>query len=134
MDTTRKLGPIGRLGRYAASHRRRVFIAWALIAVGLGLLAPRVETALSGAGWEASGSESVRARDQLQREFGGAGAYALQVAVHSSGPRASAPRLQRAVAGVERVLAADPAVGAVVPPRPGASISADGRTAIVVGA
>ena len=31
------------------------------------------------------------------------------------------------------MLAADPAVGAVVPPRPGASISADGRTAIVVG-
>ena len=39
---TRKLGPIGRLGRYAATHRRGVFVAWALIAVGLGLLAPRV--------------------------------------------------------------------------------------------
>ena len=100
---------------------------------GLGLLAPRVETALSGAGWEASGSESVRTRDQLQREFGGAGSYALQVAVHSSGAGASAPRLRRTVARVERVLAADPAVGAVIPPRPGASISADGRTAIVVG-
>ena len=133
MDTARKLGPIGRLGRYAATHRRGVFLAWALIAVGLGLLAPRVETALSGAGWEAGGSESVRARDQLQREFGGAGSYALQVAVHSSGAGASAPRLQRTVAAVERVLAADPAVGAVIPPHPGASISADGRTAIVLG-
>src|SRR5215510_8567568 len=108
MDTTRKLGPIGRLGRYAASHRRRVFIAWALIAVGLGLLAPRVETALSGAGWEASGSESVRTRDQLQREFGGAGSYALQVAVHPSGAGASAARMQRTVSRVERVLAAAP--------------------------
>ncbi len=133
MDTARKPGPIGRLGRYAATHRGRVFCAWALIAVGLGLLAPRVETALSGAGWEASGSESVRARDQLQREFGGAGSYALQVAVRSSGAGGSAPRFQRTVAGVERVLAADPAVGTVVPPHPGASISADGLTAIVVG-
>jgi putative drug exporter of the RND superfamily len=101
--------------------------------VGLGLLAPRVETALSGAGWESSGSESVRTRDQLQRELGGAGSYALQVAVHSSGAGASAPRLQRTVAGVGRVLAADPAVGAVIPPHPGATISADGLTAIVVG-
>ena len=134
MDTARKLGPIGRLGRYAATHRRRVLFAWVLIAVGLGLLAPRVETALSGAGWEAGGSESVRVRDQLQREFGGAGPYALQVVVHSSETSASAPPFQRTVAGVERVLAADPAVGAVIPPRSGASISADGRTAIVVGA
>jgi RND superfamily putative drug exporter len=132
MDTARRLGPIGRLGRFAATHRRNVFIAWALIAVGLGVLAPRVETALSGAGWEASGSESVRVREQLQREFGGTGSYALQVAVHSS-PTSTEAERRRTVAAVERVLASDPAVGAVVPPRPGASVSADGRTAIVVG-
>ncbi len=132
MDTSKDLGSIGRLGAFAATHRRGVFIAWALIAVGLGLLAPRVETALSGAGWEASGSESVRVREQLQREFGGAGSYALQVAIHSS-RMSTAAELGRTVAGVERALAADPAVAAVVPPRAGASISADGRTAIVVG-
>jgi RND superfamily putative drug exporter len=133
MDSAQRLGPIGRLGRYTSTHRRGVFLVWALIAVGLGLLAPRVETALSGAGWEASGSESVQVRNQLQREFGGAGSYALQVAVHSAGPGASAPGLRRTVARVERVLAADAAVGAVVPPRPGATISADGLTAIVIG-
>ncbi len=65
------LGPIGRLGRLAAEHRGRVFVAWALIAVGLGILAPRVETALSGAGWQANGSESVQAREQIDRNFAG---------------------------------------------------------------
>ncbi|HEX5928097.1 MAG TPA: MMPL family transporter [Solirubrobacterales bacterium] len=134
MDTARRRGAIGRLGHYAATHRRRIFFAWALIAVGLGLLAPRVETALSGAGWEAGGSESVRVRDQLQREFAGAGSYALQVAVRSSGPGAGEARLRPTVAVVERLLAADPAIGNVVPPRPGTSISADGSTAIVTGA
>jgi putative drug exporter of the RND superfamily len=133
MDAARKLGPIGRLGRYAATHGRQVFCAWALIAVGLGLLAPRVETALSGAGWEANGSESVQTRDQIQREFGSTGSYALQVAVHSSRAGASPPQFRRTVGGVERVLAADPAVGTVTPPRPGASISADGLTVVVVG-
>lgn len=53
------LGPIGRLGRYTATHVRQVVIAWVLIAVVLGAFAPRVETALSGAGWEATGSQSV---------------------------------------------------------------------------
>ena len=57
------LGPIGRLGRWSATHVRIVVVAWAVVVVGLGVLAPRVETALSGAGWEDSGSQSVQARD-----------------------------------------------------------------------
>src|SRR5665811_117141 len=120
------VSPIGRLGRFAATHRRRVFIAWAVIAVGLGVLAPRVETALSGAGWQANGSESVKVREQLDANFDGAGAYALQVAVHSQELTVADPAFRRTVARVERVLAADSAVGGVMPPRPGASISRDG--------
>ena len=92
------LGPIGRLGRLAAEHRGRVFVAWALIAVALGVLAPRVETALSGAGWQASGSESVEAREQIDRNFAGAGAYALQVAVHSQDHAATAPEFRQTMA------------------------------------
>ena len=127
------LGPIGRLGRFAATHRRAVFVSWAVIAVGLGVLAPRVETALSGAGWQANGSESVKVREQLDANFGGAGAYALQVAVHSQELTAADPAFRRSLARVERVLAADPAVGTVLAPRPGASISSDRHTAIVAG-
>ena len=63
------LGPIGRLGRFAATHRRGVFVAWVVIAVGLGFLAPRVETALSGAGWQANGSDSVKVREQLDTQL-----------------------------------------------------------------
>ncbi|HMI81585.1 MAG TPA: MMPL family transporter, partial [Solirubrobacterales bacterium] len=125
------LGPIGRLGRFAATHRAAVFITWALLAVGLGFLAPRAETALSGAGWEALGSESVEARKQVNASFGGAGAYGLQVAVHSQRLTAADPRFRRTVAEVERVLASDSAVGRVVPPQAGVSISRDGRTAVV---
>jgi RND superfamily putative drug exporter len=125
------LGPIGRLGHLAAKHHGRVFIAWALIAVGLGILAPRVETALSGAGWQSDGSESVQARQQIDRNFGGAGGYALQVAVHSRDLEATAPGFRRTVARAERMLRRDPAVGPVSPPRPGVSISPDGHTAVI---
>jgi putative drug exporter of the RND superfamily len=122
-------GPIGRLGRLAATHRGTVFAIWALLAVGLGFLAPRVETALSGAGWEDTGSESVAVRHQIDSAFGGA--YGLQVAVHSRRQTVSGPAFRDSLAAVERTLAADSAVGRVVPPRPGVSISRDGHTAVV---
>ncbi len=128
-----RLGPIGRLGRYAATHRGAVFLTWAVVAVALGFLAPRVETALSGAGWQANGSESVEVRERIDRSFGGAGSYALQVVVHSESLAADSPAFRRTVARTERLLAADPAVGSVVPPRPGASLARDRHTAIVVG-
>ena len=64
------LGPIGRLGRWAATHFRVGLVALGvLIAVGLGVLAPRVEHALSGAGWQANGSESVEARELIDAEL-----------------------------------------------------------------
>ncbi len=37
---TPQFGPIGRLGRYTATHFRVVAIAWALVAVVLGVLRP----------------------------------------------------------------------------------------------
>ena len=50
------VGPIGRLGGWAADHVRVVSIAWAVVAIALAVFAPKVETALSGAGWQANGS------------------------------------------------------------------------------
>ncbi|MGB0099786.1 MAG: MMPL family transporter, partial [Nocardioides sp.] len=56
-------GPLGRLGLWVTSHGKLVAIVWALLIVGLGLFAPQVEKNLSGAGWQANGSESVAARE-----------------------------------------------------------------------
>ncbi len=125
------VGPLGRLGRYTATHFRAVLAAWLIVAVGLGLLAPRVENALSGAGWEATGSQSVQARDSIARNFGGLSSYGLMVVVHSSTASAGDPAFRERLAAVERLLRSDAAVSGVVAPRPGLSISRDGRTAIV---
>src|SRR3954471_3222313 len=78
-----RVGPLGRLGRWTATHVRVVVAASALIAVGLGCLAPRAEHALSGAGWEATGSESVQARRSIDAHFDGLGTYGQVVVVHS---------------------------------------------------
>ena len=124
-------GPIGRLGRWSATHVRWVVIAWVVLAVGLGALAPRAETALSGAGWEDSGSESVQARELIQRNFAGDASSGLMVVVHSPALTTDDPAFAAAVVRAERLLRADPAVASVTAPRPGASISRDGHTAVV---
>jgi RND superfamily putative drug exporter len=127
----RRYGPIGRLGGWMATHVRVVAIAWVVLAVGLGVLAPRVEHALSGAGWEATGSEAVAARQAIDRNFQGLSSSALMVVVHSQDTTVRDPSFARAIAAAERTLRSDPRVRDVVAPRPGMSISRDGHTAIV---
>jgi putative drug exporter of the RND superfamily len=125
------VGPIGRLGRYTATHFRVVLVGWVLLALILGFFAPRVETALSGAGWETTGSQSVQARQLINRDFRGLSSYGLMTVLYSPTRTVSDPAYQRAIAAVERTLQANPAVRSVVPPSPGVSISRDGHTAIV---
>lgn len=127
------LGPIGRLGRWSARNARWVFIAWAVVVVGLGIFAPRVETALSGAGWQDSGSQSVQARNLIQANFAGNSSSALMVVVHSPALTAGSPAFERAIRRSEAVLRRDPRIASVTPPTAGITISADGHTAVVMG-
>jgi RND superfamily putative drug exporter len=125
------VGPVGRLGAWTAGHFRVVLVAWIAAAVGLGVLAPRVETALSGAGWEATGSQSVQARDLIDRNFGGQSSAALMVVVHAQSAKVGEPQFTATVDRVAGILRSDSRVTAVVLPRAGFSISQDGHTAIV---
>ena len=90
--TAGAVGPIGRLGAWTADHIRAVALAWAVVALALGAFAPKVETALSGAGWQANGSESVQARDarpaELRRalELGADGRRPLRLADGAATP------------------------------------------------
>jgi RND superfamily putative drug exporter len=126
------VGPIGRLGRWAADHVRLVSIAWAVIALSLAVFAPKVETALSGAGWQANGSQSVQARTLIQRNFGGLSSSAPIVVLHSSTLTTSSAAFRATLARAEAILRSDPHISTVVAPRPGVSISRDGHTALLV--
>ncbi len=126
-----KYGPLGRLGRYTATHFKLVVIAWVVVAVAFGIFAPRVETALSGAGWEATGSESVAARQAIDKNFNGLSSSALMVVVHSNEATITDPAFKAAIAKSSKILAADPNVTKVVAPQPGMSISRDGHTAVI---
>ena len=122
-----------RLGAWAADHRRTIVIAWCGVVLALGALAPFADRALSGAGWEALGSESVKARHALESRFPGRGSYALSVVVAGGRSGIDDPTMPATLARVGALLRRDPAVAGVLEPRIGSSISRDRRTAIVVG-
>ena len=125
-------GPLGRLGVLVTRHARITTVVWLLVIVGLGAFAPRVETQLSGAGWQADGSESVAARQLAQAHFGGNASSAIQVVVHSTdGPVTQGPGRQ-VLARATRILQQDPRIAEVVQPQPGATLSKDGTTAVIL--
>jgi putative drug exporter of the RND superfamily len=127
----REVGPLGRLGGWTVDHVRTVAVAWVVVAVALGAFAPRAEHALSGAGWEASGSESVQARRLVQESLGGLSSQAFMVVLHSDTQSTGDPSFRQVLASVTARLRASDAVASVAPPRPGATVSRDGHTAIV---
>ncbi|MFB8237064.1 MMPL family transporter [Kitasatospora purpeofusca] len=124
-------GPLGRLGLWSARHVRTVLAGWLLAVLALGAFAPQVTTALSGAGWQADGSESVKARQVAEQHFGGNASTALQIVVTADRP-VDDPAVRQVLARASALAAADPRVSTVVPPQPGATISPDGRTAVLL--
>ena len=58
-----------RLARFSATHRRAVMIVWLIATIAAAPLAVTLTGALSGAGWEAQGSTSMKVRDELRRDF-----------------------------------------------------------------
>lgn len=129
---TSRPGPLGRLGVHAANHARTTGVVWLLLVVGLGIFAPRVEHNLSGAGWQADGSESVAVRDLAQEHFGGLASHAIQVVVHSTDGSVTGSAGSEVIAAVTSTLESDPRISEVVAPSAGVTISQDERTAIVL--
>lgn len=129
---TRRPGPLGRLGTWVADHKRLVAWTWVFLVIGLGIFAPSVEKNLSGAGWQADGSESVAVRDLAQEHFGGNASHAIQVVVHSTDGALDSGDGPEVIARVTRVLEDEPRIAEVIAPTPGISLSQDGRTAVVL--
>jgi RND superfamily putative drug exporter len=126
------IGILGRLGLAVVRHARLTTVVWLLVIIGLGFFAPRVEANLSGAGWQANGSESVQARELAQAHFGGNASSAIQVVVRSADGPVTEGTGAQVIADATRLLRADPRIAEIVAPQPGATLSKDGRTAVVL--
>jgi putative drug exporter of the RND superfamily len=125
-------GLLGRLGVWVTDHAKAVTGVWLLLIIGLGAFAPQVEHNLSGAGWQADGSESVKARELAREHFGGNASSAIQVVVHSTDGPVTDGAGRDVIAKVTRLLEDEPRIADVVAPMPGATLSQDGSTAVVL--
>src|SRR3954451_14469648 len=101
-DRTTSASTLGRLGAWAADHRRLLVVVWGVAVLALGALAPFADRALSGAGWEAPGSESGKARRAIESHFPGQGTYALSVVVAGDHARVGDRPMRAAVARVQQ--------------------------------
>ncbi len=125
-------GPLGRLGVWVTDHARLTTAVWLLVIIGFGIFAPRVESELSGAGWQADGSDSVTARELAQDHFGGNASTAIQVVVKSTdGPVTEGPG-KKVLAQATAMLDNDPRIADILQPQPGATLSQDGTTAVLL--
>ncbi|WP_332643972.1 MMPL family transporter [Aeromicrobium sp.] len=125
-------GPLGRLGVWVTYHRRATAAVWLILIVGLGVFAPKVESQLSGAGWQADGSDSVAARELAQEHFGGNASTAIQVVIRSAEDPVTSAAGQDVLSRATSILADDPRIGEILQPVAGATLSSDGRTAVLL--
>jgi RND superfamily putative drug exporter len=128
----RTYGVLGRLGLAVTRHRRATLVVWGLVVVVLGVFAPRVESELSGAGWQANGSESVAVRDLAVEHFGGNASSAIQVVFTDPEGDVVTGAGGEAIARATAILDGDSRVGEVIAPQPGVTISQDGHTAVLL--
>ena len=94
----------------------------------------RSRPALSGAGWQANGSESVQARQLIQSNFAGLSSSALMVVVHSPTQTATDPAFRATVVARRASCCgrARQVASVVSAPRRGRRSPRDGHTAIVM--
>src|ERR1039458_10065378 len=102
-------GLLGRLGSWCVARRRWVFAAWMVVVAIFAVVAPHVENALSGAGWQADGSQSVEVRALAQEYFGGQASSAIEVVIAANRP-VSDPSVTAVIASAEKLLGADPRI------------------------
>jgi RND superfamily putative drug exporter len=131
-DRALAVGALGRLGVWVTDHAKLVTIAWLLAVAGLGAFAPQVEHNLSGAGWQANGSESVEVRELAREHFGGNASSAIHVVVHSTDGPVTKGEGAEILGAITRALEGDPRIADVIQPTAGATLSPDGTTAIVL--
>ena len=77
--------------------------------------------------WEVKGSDSLAARNLIQRDFGGFSSQSAVVVLHSETLSADSPAFQAKVDAATKVLASEAALTPAAPPQP----SQDGRTVML---
>ncbi|HPU38097.1 MAG TPA: MMPL family transporter [Microthrixaceae bacterium] len=121
-----------RMARFSGTHRRAVMVVWLIATLAAAPLALTLSGALSGAGWEAQGSTSVKVRDELRRDFPRLGAEAAVVVYRQKTPISQDPTgVNRLVSDLQEAPGAASVVDPLTQPAEAGLVSRDGLTALI---
>ena len=130
--TARKEPWFARLARFSAKRGKAVMLIWLVSTLLAAPLALTLTGALSGAGWEAQGSTSVKVRDELRRDFPQLGAEAAVVVYRQTDQIRSNPAGMRAlVADLQGAPGAADVVDPSTRPAEAGLVSPDGTTVLI---
>src|SRR5882757_9581627 len=124
-------GPLARIARWSASHRKTVLIAWIVGLVGVSLISSSVGTHYANSS-SSGNTESQRATDLLKRDFPAQSGDTDQIVLHATSGKVTDPAIRSQVAPMLAKVSKLPHVSGVVSPysKGGADqISADGTIA-----
>ena len=132
-DVARRKEPwFARMARFSGTHRRAVMLIWLVVTLAAAPLALTLTGSLSGAGWEAQGSTSVKVRDELRRDFPQLGAEAAVVVYRQGTPISQDPAgVQQLVSDLQGAPGAASVVDPLSRPAEAGLVSQDGRTALI---
>ena len=125
-------GPFASIARMSVKYRRTVMLVWLAIVLGAAPLAISLTSALSGAGWDAQGSEAQAVRKELRTRFPQVGAEAAMIVVTQETSVASAPEdVKKLAAGANSAPGSAGAMDPTQLPKESGLISPDGKTVII---
>lgn len=126
------VGPLASIARFSVKWKKSVMLAWLVFVVAAAPLAISLTSALSGAGWDAQGSEAEAVRRELRTQFPQLGAEAAMIVVQQENPVAQDSATVSSLA--KGAMTAPGSAGSMNPlemPAESGLISPDGRTVII---
>jgi putative drug exporter of the RND superfamily len=125
-------GPLASIARFSVAHRKIVMLVWLVVVVAAAPLAIGLSSALSGAGWDAQGSEAEIVRRELRADFPEVGSEAAMIVVQQPTSVMESPETVAMLA--TGAATAPGSMGAMNPlemPMESGLISQDQKTAII---
>lgn len=114
------------------AKKKTVMLLWAILTVAAAPLAISLTSALSGAGWDAQGSEAQIVRNELRTQFPQVGAEAAMIVVQQDQSVQTSPQAVQTLAmGASTAPGSAGAMNPLEMPKESGLISMDGKTIII---
>ena len=125
-------GPLATIARWSVAHKKAVMLIWLVVVIAAAPLAIGLSSALSGAGWDAQGSEAEKVRQELRTDFPEVGGEAAMIVVQQPTSVVENPEtVAMLAAGAATAPGSTGAMNPLEMPMESGLISQDQKTAII---